>query len=80
MFPVGKNIPKYAESWVVDIADDIAAVYEKFFTLRKELSAATTFLFVLLMNYIKMIQHYVKSFFQKENMIYFSLERSEKYE
>ena len=55
MFPIGKNVPKYAESWVVDIADDVAAVYEKCFTLRKELTAATTFLFILLINYIKMI-------------------------
>ena len=53
MFPITFTPPKYLESWVVDIVDDISAIYEKVFSLRKEISAATTFLFVLLMNYIK---------------------------
>ena len=53
MFPITFTPPKYLESWVVDIVDDISAIYEKAFSLRKEISAATTFLFVLLMNYIK---------------------------
>ena len=53
MFPITFTPPKYLESWVVDIVDDISAIYEKAYSLRKEISAATTFLFILLMNYIK---------------------------
>ena len=53
MFPITFTPPKYLESWVVDIVDDISAIYEKAYSLRKEISTATTFLFILLMNYIK---------------------------
>ena len=53
MFPVTFTPPKYLESWIVDIIDDISAIYEKGYSLRKEISAATTFIFILLMNYIK---------------------------
>ncbi len=53
MFPVTFTPPKYLESWVVDIVDDISAIYEKGYSIRKELGAATTFLFILIMNYIK---------------------------
>ena len=53
MFPITFTPPKYLESWTVDIIDDICAIYEKMYSLRKELSAATTFLFILLMSYIK---------------------------
>ena len=53
MFPVTFTPPKYLESWTVDIIDDICAIYEKSYSLRKEISAATTFLFIILMNYIK---------------------------
>lgn len=53
MFPVTFTPPKYLESWIVDIVDDISAIYEKMYSVRKELRAATTFLFIILMNYIK---------------------------
>ena len=53
MFPITFTPPKYLESWIVDIIDDISAIYEKGYSLRKELSAATTFLFIILMNYIR---------------------------
>lgn len=51
MFPITFRPPKYLESWIADIADDIAAVYERGFTLKKELKAANTFLFLLVINY-----------------------------
>ena len=54
MFPVTFTPPKYLESWIVDIVDDIAALYEKGLSTKKELSAATTFLFLLILQYIKM--------------------------
>ena len=53
MFPVTFTPPKYLESWIVDIIDDISAIYERGYSIRKELSAATTFLFIILMNYIR---------------------------
>lgn len=54
MFPVTFTPPKYLESWIVDIVDDVASIYERGTTMKKELHAATTFLFVLIINYIKM--------------------------
>ena len=54
MFPVGLNIPKYIESWVVDILDDVAAIYERVYTFHMQLSAASTFLFLLLINYVNL--------------------------
>ena len=53
MFPVTFTPPKYLESWIVDIVDDIAAIYERGTTVRQELSTAVTFLFIVFINYIK---------------------------
>lgn len=53
MFPVTFTPPKYLESWIVDLADDFAAVYERTYTTKKELSAATTFLFLVMINFLK---------------------------
>ena len=54
MFPVTFTPPRYMESWIVDFVDDCSAVYEKFYSIRRELSTASVFLLVLLINYIKM--------------------------
>lgn len=53
MFPVGTKIPKYFESWVVDIVDDVASVYEKSTVIRKQLSTATCFLVMVLVNNLR---------------------------
>lgn len=53
MFPITLLPPKYLESWIVDLVDDISAIYEKTCTTKKELQAATTFLFIFLINIIK---------------------------
>lgn len=53
MFPIGKHIPKYFESWMVDIVDDIASIYEKSAIIRKQLSTATCFLMMFLVNNLK---------------------------
>lgn len=34
MFPIGKRVPKYLESWIVDLVDDVASVYEKSFIIK----------------------------------------------
>lgn len=53
MFPITFTPPKYLESWIVDMVDDAAAIYERGMTVRQELSAAITFLFVVFINYLK---------------------------
>lgn len=53
MFPITFIPPKYLESWIVDIIDDISAIYERVACTKKEISAAMSFLFVLLLNYFK---------------------------
>lgn len=53
MFPVTFIPPKYLESWIVDIIDDIASIYERVVSTKKEISTATSFLFVLIINCFK---------------------------
>lgn len=60
MFPITFEPPKYLESWIVDIADDLSAIYEKIYSIRmqllntmKEASLVGTFFFVLLLNIVK---------------------------
>lgn len=53
MFPITFTPPRYLESWIVDIVDDVAAIYEKSYSTRKQLSAASLFLFVLFTNILR---------------------------
>lgn len=53
MFPIAPMLPRYMESWIVDIVDDIVSIYEKSFSLRRELSAAMSFLLVISMNALR---------------------------
>ena len=53
MFPIGTHIPKYFESWMVDIVDNIASIYEKTTIVRKQLSTATCFLVMILVNNLR---------------------------
>ncbi len=53
MFPVAPMVPKYMESWIVDMVDDLVSVYEKGFSLRKELSAAMSFILVIVVNALR---------------------------
>ena len=53
MFPITLTPPKYLESWIVDLVDDGAAIYEKAYSVRKEISTVATFFFILLINIIK---------------------------
>lgn len=52
MFPVTLTPPKYAESIIVDLIDDVAGIYEKYKSSCKELKAATTFMFIFIVNFI----------------------------
>ena len=53
MFPVTFKPPRYLESWIVDLVDDAAGVYEKYRSSCNELKAAATFLFFLSINVIQ---------------------------
>lgn len=53
MFPIGKHVPKYFESWMVDLVDDIVSIYEKSTVIRKQLSTASCFLAMVVINYLK---------------------------
>ena len=48
MFPVTFTPPKYLESWIVDIVDDVVSIYERGFWLKKSVKQFATFLLVLL--------------------------------
>ena len=53
MFPISLNPPKYLESWIVDIVDDIVSVFERLYSVRKQLSFGYNFLFLLFINYFR---------------------------
>ena len=55
MFPITKVPPRYLESFIVNIIDNCASVYEKSYSTRMNLSTANAFLLILLVNYIKII-------------------------
>ncbi len=54
MFPVTFRPPKYLESWIVDLVDDISSFYERFYSTKQEISAAHTFLLLMMMNILRM--------------------------
>lgn len=53
MFPVTITPPKYLESWLVDLIDDISAIYEKSYSVKNELSPTIGVLLIMLVNYIR---------------------------
>ena len=54
MFPVAPTrVPKYLESWLVDLVDDVVSVFEKGFVVRRQLSAAASFLLFVLVNTVR---------------------------
>ena len=54
MFPVTFTPPKYIESWIVDLVDDIAAVYEGCYRMHLELRTAMFMFMFLVVNFVKM--------------------------
>ena len=50
MFPIGKKVPKYAESWLVDIVDDISSIYEKTKISYRYLSVALSYILLVTLN------------------------------
>ena len=52
MFPVGLFLPKYKESILVNVVDDYIAILEACKAKKKEFSAAYSFLFIFMINFI----------------------------
>jgi len=49
MYPITRKMPKYLESWIVDGVDDVAAIYERFVSIKWSLkSLSNTVLFLLI--------------------------------
>ncbi len=54
MFPFYKSIPKYTESWIVNLTDKIIGSYELFCQYRYTLSSAVNYLYLfVILNLIK---------------------------
>ena len=53
MFPVTFTPPKYLESWIVDLVDDFAGIYEKYKSSCAEFKTAVTFMTIFLINFIQ---------------------------
>ncbi|MBP3841147.1 MAG: HD domain-containing protein [Bacilli bacterium] len=49
MFPVTKELPKYKESFIVDIIDDISSVYERTYSINTEFQAALNFILIAIL-------------------------------
>ena len=54
MFPITFTPPKYLESWIVDLVDDVSAIYEQATTTSKKLKTSFVVLIILTLNFIKM--------------------------
>lgn len=53
MFPVTYTPPKYLESWIVDLVDDVAGIYEQYKSSSKAFKVAVTYMLVFFVNYIE---------------------------
>lgn len=48
MYPITFKMPKYKESFIVDVVDDICSLYERTYSINNELKTALTFIFVFI--------------------------------
>lgn len=53
MFPINLTIPKYAESWIVNVVDKIIGLYEFGIKFSKQLHYASNLYLLLLINVLK---------------------------
>ena len=54
MFPVTFTPPRYLESWIVDFVDDIAAFYEKGYSVHQQARTAMFLFMFIVVNFVKM--------------------------
>lgn len=53
MFPIAPVPPKFLESWVVDMVDNVASVYERCSSMSKQLSTGINFILLILINSLR---------------------------
>ena len=53
MWPFNLHVPKYAESWVVNMVDKVIGTYELLLQHQRELAAATNIYVIFLLGYVK---------------------------
>lgn len=53
MFPITFTPPKFLESWIVDIVDDVVSVYERIYSTRKEIQSVANLAAVVLISFIR---------------------------
>lgn len=53
MYPITTKMPKYKESWVVDIVDDVASLYERTYSVNNKVKTAFNLLFIMLLIKLK---------------------------
>ena len=55
MFPVTIRPPKYLESIIVDLVDDVASIYERVSGITHEVGYTTMVVVTMITNFIKII-------------------------
>ena len=53
MFPIGKTPPRYLESWVVNIVDDFACLFERSYVIKENMSVAFSMVVLLFFAFVK---------------------------
>ena len=53
MFPITFTPPKYLESWIVDIVDDVASVYERCYATTKEAHSLVNIAAVVILSILR---------------------------
>lgn len=53
MFPVNLSVPRYAESWIVNITDKVIGSYEFGIKFRGKISYAVNLYFLFIINFLK---------------------------
>ena len=53
MFPINLTVPKYLESWIVNLVDDFACFYERSYVLKENMSVACSMVILLFMIFFK---------------------------
>ena len=53
MFPFGKTVPHYLESWIVNIVDDFACFYERSYVIKESMSFACSMVILFFLVFVK---------------------------
>jgi len=52
MFPISIRIPRYLESWIVNVVDDFVAIYERLYQIRYQIATMLNMFLVWIINYL----------------------------